>query len=199
MEFARSSSPSPGRCPLEDSIAHNLAANVRALRETRGISQQQIAQIAGIPRPTWANIESGEANPTLAVLTRVASALGARIEELLVTPHDSSKHWPAESLPVHRQGRATLRTLIDHTTSGLIMHRVALQPSANFTPRLGLPQTYVYLTCELGELHVDLAHRQHVLVAGDLLAFKADQPHTYRNPTRVRAVGFSVVSHARPV
>ena len=52
----------------------HLADNVKAIRETRGLSQQQIAKIAGIPRATWTNLESGAANPTLAVLVKVAAA-----------------------------------------------------------------------------------------------------------------------------
>jgi XRE family transcriptional regulator, regulator of sulfur utilization len=52
-------------------IGANLADNLRALREARGLSQQQIAEIAGVPRPTWAHLESGAANPTVAVLVRV--------------------------------------------------------------------------------------------------------------------------------
>lgn len=181
-----------------DPTAQNLANNVRALREARGISQQQIAQIAGIPRPTWANIESGEANPTLAVLTRVAAALGARIEELLSEPHGDARHWPAETLPLHRHGRASVRTLIDHPHAGLIVQRIVLQPNAVFSAKAQVPQTYAYFTCEMGEIHVELDHREHVLMAGDLLTFRADQTHTLRNPTRVRGVAFNVVSHVRP-
>lgn len=183
---------------MTDPTAQNLANNVRALREARGISQQQIAQIAGIPRPTWANIESGEANPTLAVLTRVAAALGARIEDLLSAPQGEARHWPAETLPLHRQGRTSLRTLIDHPHAGLVVQRIVLQPSALFVTKAHAPQTYAYLTCEVGEIQVELTHSHHGLMAGDLLTFRADQPHTFRNPTRVRSIAFSVVSHVRP-
>jgi transcriptional regulator with XRE-family HTH domain len=183
---------------VTDPTAQNLANNVRALREARGVSQQQIAQIAGIPRPTWATIESGEANPTLAVLTRVASALGARIEELLSEPHGDARHWPAETLPLHRQGRASVRTVVDHPHAGLIVQRIVLQPSAVLISKPQVPQTYAYLTCELGEIQVELGVSHYVLMAGDLLTFRADQPHTFRNPTRVRSVAFSVVSPVRP-
>ena len=71
---------------IADTLAANLAANVRSLREQRGMTQQQLAKIAGIPRPTWANLESGAANPTLSVLHRVALALQVPIEELTSTP-----------------------------------------------------------------------------------------------------------------
>lgn len=162
------------------------------------MSQQQIAQIAGIPRPTWANIESGEANPTLAVLTRVAAALGTHIEELLVSPRGTTKHWPAESLPIHRQGRALVKSFLEQPGSGLIVRRIVLQPGATLPVPPHAPQMYAYLTCEMGELHLDLQHSEHVLAAGDLLTFRADQAYTYRNPTRLRGVGFCVVSHVKP-
>lgn len=49
-------------------VATNLAGNIRKLREERGLSQQRMADLSGMPRPTWASLESGSANPTLAVL-----------------------------------------------------------------------------------------------------------------------------------
>ena len=39
------------------------AGNVKQLRQARGMTQQQVAKIAGLPRATWANLESGAANP----------------------------------------------------------------------------------------------------------------------------------------
>jgi DNA-binding XRE family transcriptional regulator len=60
---------------MDEDVAGHLGNNIRQLREARGLTQQQIAKVAGVPRPTWANLESGAANPTLAVLIRVASAL----------------------------------------------------------------------------------------------------------------------------
>ena len=57
---------------MDDSAKH-LGENVKLLREGRGLTQAQIATIAGIPRATWGNMESGAANPTLAVLVPVAT------------------------------------------------------------------------------------------------------------------------------
>ncbi len=59
-----------------DDPAQNLAKNLRLLRASRSGSQAQLARLAGIPRATWSNLESGSANPTLAVLSSVAGALG---------------------------------------------------------------------------------------------------------------------------
>ena len=73
----------------------NLSANVRRLREERGLSQQRMATISGIPRPTWASLESGSANPTLSVLTRAATALQVSIEELIGAPRTAARLFRA--------------------------------------------------------------------------------------------------------
>ncbi len=68
-----------------DGLQKNLADNIRRLREAHGLSQQRMAELSGIPRPTWASLESGAANPTLVVLSKAAVALQVSIEELVMT------------------------------------------------------------------------------------------------------------------
>src|SRR5262245_27775647 len=63
------------RVGMASPVGSNLSMNIRQLREARGMTQQQMSRISGIPRPTWANLESGESNPTLSVLVKVANAL----------------------------------------------------------------------------------------------------------------------------
>ena len=63
----------PGDSPIATAL--HLGRNIQTLREARGRTQEQIARLAAIPRATWANLESGAANPTLAVLLKVAQAL----------------------------------------------------------------------------------------------------------------------------
>ena len=56
----------------EESPGENLARNIKELRAGRGLSQQQLATASKIPRATWATLESGAANPTLAVACEAA-------------------------------------------------------------------------------------------------------------------------------
>src|SRR4029077_3990077 len=81
---------------MRDAAAFNLANNIRSLREARGLTQQQMAKLSGVPRPTWANLESGAANPTLAVLVRVAAALQIRVEELIGPPKASARFYRSD-------------------------------------------------------------------------------------------------------
>src|SRR5690349_18317800 len=80
-----------------DDLAARLGQNVRQLREARGMTQNQMAKLAELPRATWANIESGASNPTLAVLNRVATAFQVTLEELIAVPRAATQFYPADS------------------------------------------------------------------------------------------------------
>src|SRR6478672_11827491 len=97
---------------MDEKIARRLARNVRQLREARGLTQQASAALARVPRATWANLESGAANPTLGVLDRVAHAFQVTLEELVSTPKASCAFYPRGDLPVHQRGEAVVRKLL---------------------------------------------------------------------------------------
>src|SRR5215468_8601141 len=92
--------------------AAHLGRNIQTLREARGRTQQQIARVAGIPRATWANLESGGANPTLAVLIKVANALQVRLEELIEPPRRTGRLTRAAELPTREKSTVTVRKLL---------------------------------------------------------------------------------------
>ena len=64
----------------------NLALNVWSLRETKGMTQQQLAEAAKMKQPRIADIERDESNPTLLTISRVAFALGVTASDLLAEP-----------------------------------------------------------------------------------------------------------------
>ena len=70
-------------------VAAHLARNLLSLRHARTLTQDALAKSAGVPRSTIANFESGEGNPSLAVLVKVANSLGVPIDELLASPRAS--------------------------------------------------------------------------------------------------------------
>lgn len=67
----------------------NLALNVWSLRETKGMTQRQLAEAAKMKQPRIADIERDEANPTLLTISRVAFALGVTASQLLAEPDDA--------------------------------------------------------------------------------------------------------------
>lgn len=57
---------------------------VRKLRKTLDLTQQQLAEKAGLPRTTVTKIESGSYNPTINTLMSLAAAMGKKLKIELV-------------------------------------------------------------------------------------------------------------------
>ena len=64
-----------------------LSANVKKLRKQHHLSQEELAQKAGITYSTLIKIESGlNKNPTLETLTKLANVFKVKIDELVGRP-----------------------------------------------------------------------------------------------------------------
>lgn len=176
--------------------ADHLAANVRAIRAARGLSQQQIARLAGVPRATWSHLESGTANPTLHVLCRVADALQVRLDELLAAPRSPVRHLRAAELPVRARGPVSVRKLLPEPLPGLDLERLTLAAGARMTGVPHAPGTREYLACERGQVELFVAGDGFRLEAGDVVVFRGDQRHGYHNPGASTSVAYSAIAFA---
>ncbi len=70
----------------KESARQRLATNIRAMRKERGISQEELAAIAGLHRTYVGAIERGERNVSIDNVERLAQALTADVIELLASP-----------------------------------------------------------------------------------------------------------------
>jgi transcriptional regulator with XRE-family HTH domain len=174
----------------------HLADNIKALRLARGLSQQQIARAAGVPRATWTHLESGAGNPTLAVLVKIAGALQVRLDELLAAPSPPARHIAAAELPVRQRGEVTVRKLLPESLPGLDLERMVLPPGARMTGVPHTPGTREYLTCERGTVELAVAGERYRLAEGDVVTFRGDQRHGYHNPGAQVAVAYSAIAFA---
>lgn len=63
--------------------AKKLGQNMKKIRLAKQMSQGDICRKLGLGRSYISNVESGKNNPTLSTITKLAEALGVKIEELL--------------------------------------------------------------------------------------------------------------------
>src|SRR5437879_3531133 len=60
-----------------------ISSRVRELRRARRLSLDQLSARAGVSKGMVVQIEKGEANPSIAILCKVAAALGASVSDLV--------------------------------------------------------------------------------------------------------------------
>ena len=68
--------------------AIRLAVEIKELREKKGLSQRQLAELVGTTQSAIARLEGGRISPSLPTLDRIANALDA---ELTVTLTDTQQ------------------------------------------------------------------------------------------------------------
>jgi XRE family transcriptional regulator, regulator of sulfur utilization len=185
-----------GYCVGMAATASNLAKNIRQLREARGMTQEQMSRLSDVPRPTWANLESGQSNPTLSVLVKVAGALRVPLEELIAPPRAVVKVYKSGSLPTTTRGKVRLRKLLPDTIGGLEIDRMELPSGAYMAGVPHTPGTREYLACESGTIQLTVSGELWELNPGDVVVFRGDQKHGYRNAGNPTAVAYSIVALA---
>lgn len=179
---------------MNDELAPRLAQNVRQLRQARGLTQQHMARLSKLPRATWANIESGGANPTLSVLHSVAVALQVSLEELVAKPRSDARHYPKGSLPSRVRGAVTVSSLLPDNVPGMLLERIHIPPGERLVGIPHTPGTREYLTCEVGEIELVASGESYRVAPGDVIVFRGDQRHSYANHAQKEAaIGYSVV------
>ncbi|MCQ4322669.1 helix-turn-helix domain-containing protein [Stutzerimonas stutzeri] len=74
----------PGTTTFEAEPALAFGKAVRAARMEKGIAQEELAGLAGVERSHMGKIERGGHMPTLALILKIATALGISSAELMV-------------------------------------------------------------------------------------------------------------------
>ena len=67
-----------------DNPQSKIAKNIKNIRQEKGISQDRLSKLADLSLNTVVTVESGaNPNPTIETLSKIAKALGVRVEDLI--------------------------------------------------------------------------------------------------------------------
>lgn len=75
-----------------------IGSNIQMLRIQRGITQEKLAEDAGISTSFFANLERGHKGVSVFVLYKIAHCLGVSVDYLLYEDHSSAKMQNIEAL-----------------------------------------------------------------------------------------------------
>jgi XRE family transcriptional regulator, regulator of sulfur utilization len=177
-----------------------VGPRIRALRDSMGLSLRDLAQRSGVSAPMLSQVERGEASPTLAIATRIASGLDLTLSQLLRL--DEDRH-----LVITRRGEGRKRRRRGHVVEELSpplpgqraevsLHR--LEPGATTggadDPPIHEPGSRETLHVEAGTVTLWVDGETHELDAGDSVTFDADLLHRLENAGDSEARLLAVVS-----
>jgi XRE family transcriptional regulator, regulator of sulfur utilization len=172
-----------------------LAENMLYLRQNKSWGQAALAKASGVARTTITHMESGEANPSLDKLVKVARALGVGIDEILAKPHKECLHVKACNVPVKekKSGHAKLHKILPDPIRGMEIDKLCLPREGYMVGTPHIVGTREYFYCTKGMIAIVTQGEKFLLQKGDVLAFPGDARHVYKNAAQSVAEGFSVV------
>ena len=68
---------------MKNGISKKLGENIKRIRTEKGMTQGDIFRAINLDRGYVSSLESGKRNPTLAMIEKIAKALGVSVDELL--------------------------------------------------------------------------------------------------------------------
>ena len=168
-----------------------VAENIKRIRKSKKMSMERTAIEAGVSRSMLGQIERGEANPSVAILGKIAAALKVPAEVLL-------ENDDFESLLVSREldnkparmdaGKVVLRPSFPYDdTTRQESFFLDLYISGRYAPEPSVPGCVCHATLVSGTVRLNAEDQDFTLMERDALRFAADRPYFFENMTNSTA------------
>ena len=160
-----------------------VSSRIRQRRSDKRLSLDRLATLAGVSKGMLVQIESGQANPSIATLCKVAAALGASVADLVQV---AGQH-PAEVLPAGaprllwrgpKGGAATL--LVGSAGPDMLeLWSWELRPGERYEAQAHPQGTEELIHVVSGRLALIFGDVSYVIESGGSAAAHTDRPHAY--------------------
>jgi len=187
--------------PLPPAQPPRVGAALAALRQQRGLSLDELSRQAGVSKSMLSQIERHQANPTVAVVWRLATALGVAVGELLGEARPAAPLLatvPAHATPTltSPDGKCELRILGPIELAGQFeWYALTVQPGGTLASQPHEPGSREHLSVQAGALEVKAGGESARLRHGETARYAVDVPHSIHNPGRTVAQALLVVLH----
>jgi transcriptional regulator with XRE-family HTH domain len=181
-----------------------MGQRIRRLRTQTGKTLRAQAREIGIAPSSLSALENGQGGVSLKRLQLVAEHFGLHITELLGEPATPSGPDGVEiirncasSVPGVRRGTGVLYQLLgsgrDHTIQPYLL---SFEPGGGYDrDMIGHPGEEIAYVL-LGRVELLIENELHELIQGDLIRFRTDRPHAFRNGSSVGVA--AVIGAATP-
>jgi transcriptional regulator with XRE-family HTH domain len=182
----------------------SVGTALAALRQSEGLTLDALARQSGVSKSMLSQIERDKTNPTVAVVWRLAQALGVEVAELLGGNARTAQHTisvvPKSQTPSMRSAdaRCELRILGPVELAGRFeWYEITLQSGGALRSEAHPPGSREHLTVLGGQVSVTSDDRTQQVSAGETARYAADVPHAIINAGKSAAVALLVVLHPR--
>lgn len=166
-------------------VSAAMAARIRLYRSQKKMSLDELSRRAGVSKGMLVEIEGCRANPSIALLCRIAAAMGVSVADFVNVASAPPVHViAAEAIPVLWQGEHGGSARLLAGTSGpemVELWRWIMMPGESFSSPGHGQSTCELIYVERGQLKLTVDNSVYQLQAGCSAVARTDTPHSYAN------------------
>ncbi len=170
--------------PLQETeTGFDVGAQLRAVREARGLSQRELARRAGVTNGTISLIEQNKNSPSVASLKKVLDGIPMTLAEFfaLEQPPCDQVFFRAAELVTLTKGAVSFRQVGAREGQALQILHEHYAPGADTGKAMLRHDGEEGGIVLRGRIELTVGERREVLGPGDAYHFDSSQPHRFRN------------------
>ncbi len=170
-------------------ITNAVALNVKAVREEKKLTLEAAAELTGVSRSMLAQIERGDANPTISILWKIANGYKVSFSSLIESRLDCVQVVANRTLsPIEEDSRYRIYPIFTFDErKSFEIYRVEIDTEGSLSAQAHLKGAEEYITVFSGSVEITVDGTAYRLESGDSIRFCADVPHAYKNLGKIRA------------
>jgi transcriptional regulator with XRE-family HTH domain len=176
-------------------VGKQIGINLKHMRKNRGMSLEKLAEKTGVSKPTLIHIERGEANPTLAIIWKIADGLNIPVGALLSIETNVLIARRNNGIKLTSSDQAFVVEPLFPSQGSYELYRGQLRPHSTYASSAHPAGVLEYITVMAGDLELKIGDKTYRLATGDAIRFKGDVDHVYSNPSAHPAVLHFVMAY----
>lgn len=161
-----------------------IAANLKRLRQERGLSLSQLAELSEVSKVMLSQIEKAESNPTINMIWKIANGLKVPYTQLIDEHKNDPEHVPRVECQIQNdlEGHYRIFKYYNSTPArNFEMFMIELDPETQQISVGHSELTQEYLLVTEGLIQLNTNQQQFILASEDAICFDASYSHTYTN------------------
>lgn len=169
-----------------EQMSKNIGFQLKKIRQQRSLSLDDVAKATNVSKAQLAQIEKGEANPTVSTIWKIAAGMRISFSSLLQPPKEQFQKFDGNSATFvsENDGNYRVYSIIPYDPDrGWELYKIEMEPGVIHQSEAHTEGVEETITVIQGQANIESGGMRERLIEGETLVFSGHQTHQYENPT----------------